>query len=152
MTVTIDLVTLFTLVVGGLFVLLAFGIVYMFAKKVRHFITSRKFESYDREAMRDRWNEIEKMLDAKGEMQLKIAILEADKLLDHALKSLSFPGNTLGERLKFASYKYPKIRQVWWAHKVRNQLAHEASYYLDKTIARKAIKSFRRALETLGAI
>lgn len=152
MTVTIDLVTLFTLIVGGLFVLLAFGAVIMFAKKVRRFIAARKFDSYDREAMHSRWEEIERMLDDHGEMQLKIAIFEADKLLDHALRSLSFPGNTLGERLRFAAYKYPKIRHVWWAHKVRNQLAHESSYHLDRAVARKAIRSFRRALEILGAV
>jgi hypothetical protein len=85
-------------------------------------------------------------------MGRKLAVIEADKLLDSALKSLAMPGMTLGERLKFAQYKYPELRDVWFAHKIRNQLAHEASFHLDAGMARSALKAFRRALERLGAL
>lgn len=152
MTVTIDLATLFTVAVGGLFVIVGIGIVSLFYRKVRWFILSRRYDAFDRGAMRKRWQEIERLVGENGEMGPKMAVLEADKLLDHALRALSFPGESLGDRLKFAAYKYPQVKDVWWAHKVRNQLAHEATYYLDRRIAKKAIATFRRALERLGAI
>lgn len=106
----------------------------------------------DRGAIKARWDEIERMAAAGGEMNLKVAVMEADKLLDHALKAMAIPGATLGERLKFAAYKHPKIRNVWNAHRLRNQLAHEASAYIDPSYARKAIRDFKDALKLLNVL
>lgn len=152
MTVTIDVASAFKVIVTLVFAAVGIGIVVLLVGRVRSFFASRKFDGTDREAMRSRWKEIERMAEETGEMNRKVAVLEADKLLDHALKALAMPGDTLGERLKFAQYKYPDLRDVWWAHKIRNQLAHEASYHLDAGMARNAIRSFRKALTRLGAI
>ncbi len=152
MSITIDVASAFWVIVGLVFSAVIVGIFLLFIGKVRGFFASRKFDGTDRETMRLRWEEIEKMLESPGEMSRKLAIIEADKLLDYALKSLAMPGLTLGERLKFAQYKYPDLREVWWAHKVRNQLAHEASYHLDAGLARKALQTFKKALVRLGAI
>lgn len=152
MTVTID----FARLIPGLGVVALLAMTVVIAalaiSKVRGFLASRAFDGDDRETMRKRWAEIERMIESPGEVSRKVAILEADKLLDHALKTLAMPGTTLGERLKFAQYKYPELREVWWAHKVRNQLAHEASYHLDAGVAKSAVKTFRKALTRLGAI
>ncbi len=152
MTVTIDIArvipALGVIALGAMVVVVAA----LAVSKVRGWLASRAFDSDDREAMRKRWAEIERMIESPGEMNRKVAILEADKLLDHALKTLAMAGTTMGERLKFAQYKYPELREVWWAHKVRNQLAHEASYHLDAGVAKGAVKAFRKALERLGAI
>ena len=116
---------------------------------LRRLFSGHRLEGMDRKAILARWNEIERLLGAGGEMHLKMAVMEADKLLDHALKALAMPGQTLGERLKYAAYKYPKIRNVWNAHRLRNSLAHEASFYLDPQMAKRAIKDFKEALQTL---
>lgn len=152
MTVTFDVASAIKIIIGVIFVAVALGVVVMLIGKITNFFASRKFDYSDREGMRKRWDEIEAMVDAGGEMNRKMAVLEADKLLDQALKSLAMPGMTLGERLKFAAYKYPDLRDVWWAHKVRNQLSHEASYHLDLGLAKKAVKAFKKALTRLGAI
>ena len=152
MTLTIDVKSMLTFVIGAVFVAVGVAIIALIIRSISHFIAARKFEAFDREAMRSRWREIEALVEQHGEVSRKLAIMEADKLLDHALKTLALPGTTLGERLKFATYKYPKLNDVWWAHKVRNQLAHEATYHLDAGLARKALKAFKHALETLGAI
>ncbi|OGL75081.1 hypothetical protein A3C96_00570 [Candidatus Uhrbacteria bacterium RIFCSPHIGHO2_02_FULL_60_10] len=152
MTLTIDLASLIKgigLLVGGGMVL---GVLLLLFGQVRRWFSSRKFAAHDLAAMRGRWREIEAMAHGAGEMQRKLAVIEADKLLDLALKSLYMSGNTLGERLKFAEYKYPELRAVWWAHKVRNQLAHEATFHLEAGVARRAIAEFRKALQRLGAI
>ncbi|MEK9152022.1 MAG: hypothetical protein AAB692_01520 [Patescibacteria group bacterium] len=152
MTVTFDLLSAFQTIVVLVFAALIFGTAVLLYKKIRGFFRSRAFDAFDREEMRKRWIEIEALLAAPGEVSRKLAIIEADKLLDSALKSLAMPGTTLGERLKFAQYKYAKLRDVWWAHKVRNQLAHEASYHLDAGVARNAVRAFKRALEELGVL
>jgi hypothetical protein len=152
MTVTFDIVALISFLGKALFVAIVVGIVVLLWQKVRRFIAGRKYDPSDRAALQNRWAEIETMVQTPGEMSAKLAVIEADKLLDHALKALAFPGNTLGERLRFAQYKYPDLRNVWWAHKVRNQLAHEASYHLERGMAKRAVAEFRRALIRLGAI
>jgi hypothetical protein len=106
----------------------------------------------DREGLRRRWAEIEHLVEQPGVLTKKMALLEADKLLDLALKSLAMPGETLGERLKYAAYKYPEVRDVWWAHKLRNQMAHEAEFDIDAGTAKRAIAQFKKTLQKLGAI
>lgn len=152
MTISFDVGSLVQgvgIVVGGIF---AIGIVVLLYRAARDFFARLRYEGFDRKEVRRRWKEIEALLSASGEVSRKLAVIEADKLLDYALKGASMPGATLGERLKFASYKYPWIRDVWWAHKVRNQLAHEASYHLDAGVARKAVREFEKVIRRLGAL
>lgn len=121
------------------------------ARWIRRLFAPR-LEGMDRAAIKARWDEIERMVSAGGEMNLKLAVMEADKLLDHALKAMAMAGTTLGERLKFAAYRYPRIRNVWNAHRLRNQLAHESSFYLDPGMAKRAVRDFKDALRTLNLL
>lgn len=104
-----------------------------------------------REEIRKRFAQARQMA-AQGHMGQKLAILEADALLDAALKSLMLPGDTLGERLKTAAYRYPKISEVWPAHKLRNQLAHEPSFQFSVREGNRALDDFERALKHLGVM
>ena len=136
-------------------VVIALALVFLLFRGASRFLRrlfAPKLQGMDRGAIKARWDEIERMATAGGEMNLKMAVMEADKLLDHALKAMAIPGMTLGERLKFAAYKFPKIRDVWNAHRLRNQLAHESSYYLDPSYARKAIRDFKDALRLLNVL
>ncbi len=152
MTLTIDIAAFFKGTVLLIFIVLSVAVIAILIARIRRYFASREFSGRDLAQMRKRWKEIEEMAAASGEMSRKMAVVECDKLLDEALKSLAMPGDTLGERLKFAAYKYPDLQDVWWAHRVRNQLVHEASFHLDSGIAQKAIKSYRRALQRLGAL
>ena len=136
-------------------VVIGLALVFLLLRAISRFLRrlfAPKLQGMDRGAIKARWDEIERMATAGGEMNLKMAVMEADKLLDHALKAMAIPGMTLGERLKFAAYKFPKIRNVWNAHRLRNQLAHESSYYLDPSYARKAIRDFKDALRLLNVL
>ena len=104
-----------------------------------------------REEIARRWAEVRKTSE-QGLMGAKLAIMEADAMLDSGLKSIMMPGETLGERLKVACYKYPKLREVWWAHKLRNQLAHESSFQISPREARRAIDEFEKALKVLNVL
>lgn len=105
-----------------------------------------------REDIKRQWNQIEELIARNDDMSHKLAVMEADKLLDHALKAMGFAGMTLAERLKVAAYRYPSIRNVWPAHAARNRMVHEASYHLDKATARDAIRRFGNALKELNVL
>jgi hypothetical protein len=118
---------------------------------LRRFLTRPELHGLTRDDVARRWQEIERTAQS-GTMGAKMAIMEADKLLDGVLKSMSVPGETLGERLKFAGYKYPELRHVWYAHKLRNQIVHETSFEIGPRDAKSALQAFQKALKTLHVL
>ena len=79
----------------------------------------------------------------------KHAILDADKLLDYALKKKGYQG-TLGEKLKKSKSRFSDLNGVWFAHKLRNKVAHELDE-ININEAKRALKHFKKALNDLGA-
>jgi uncharacterized protein with HEPN domain len=111
--------------------------------------TRPALEGLDPKRLAAMWAEIEKTSD-HGLMGAKLAVVEADKLLDTVLRKLHFPGETMGERLKTAAYKYPNISKVWGAHKLRNQLVHDATFEISIRQAKSAVRDFHAALKVLN--
>ena len=81
-----------------------------------------------------------------------LAIIDADKLLDEALRKRHFSGKTMGERLVAAQRSLSDNDAVWYAHKLRNRLVHEPNVRLKKREALTALTGFRQGLKDLGAI
>lgn len=151
MTIEVDLYSLLRFI-GGLLAAITFiFLIYCAYRRILSWFRGRKYE-FDRVDIRKRWQEIEKMLHSKEEGNRRLAVLEADKLLDFALKSMAMPGKDLAERLRFAVFKYTNLKKVWWAHGIRNRLVHESSFFLPYSLAKKAIHKFKKALEEIGAL
>jgi hypothetical protein len=81
-----------------------------------------------------------------------LAIVDADKLLDEALKRRHFKGKTMGERLVSAQRMISDNDAVWYAHKLRNRLVHEPNVRLKKREAQSALAGFKQGLRDLGAL
>jgi len=101
---------------------------------------------------RMRWLEIETIIQKSDQQSCHFAIMEADKLLDIAMKQSGIQGDTMGERLKNAKSKLSDRNGVWTAHKLRNQIVHEADVNVSYDSAKKALGGFKKALRDLGAI
>lgn len=113
--------------------------------------SNRKRSGLDREYFLKQWQRIEGFK-KNGETGWQLAIFEADKLLDHAMQQKSFPGQTMGDRLKSAGRSFSKTDDVWRAHKLRNRLAHEQDVPLNSLAVDKALRAFKSALKDLGAL
>lgn len=99
------------------------------------------------------WDEIEGHFFAGDDNDLKIAIIKADTLLDEALQGVGVQGGQLGERLtKVRNEQLPNLEAVWQAHKLRNQIAHEANFVLKRDLAERALTVYEAALEHLGVL
>lgn len=109
-------------------------------------------KNLDKQYFKRKWDEIEKAAAMKSEMGYKMAIIEADKLLDDAFKKLMIAGSTMGERLKVIGYKYPSLKKVWDAHIIRNKISHESSFRLYDSTARNAINIYKEALKEIGIL
>lgn len=82
----------------------------------------------------------------------KLAIIEADIILDEVLKDAGYGGTSLGERLKSISPEQLRsLDDAWQAHKVRNQIAHGgADFILTQRLAQDTIKQYRRVFHEMG--
>lgn len=106
----------------------------------------------DVEKYRVKWLKIEQCLKRSEPSSCHLAILEADKLVDQALKDRGFVGDTMGERMKYASKMFSDRNGVWSAHKLRNKIAHESDVQVSYAETRQALAGFKKALKDVGAI
>ena len=104
------------------------------------------------ERYRTRWMEIEQSIIRDNEASYHMAILNADKLVDQALKDRGFSGQTMGERLKATRGKLSHREDMWTAHKLRNRIAHEEGVRVNYNQARRSLNAFKHTLKDLGAI
>lgn len=98
----------------------------------------------------DRWKDLQKLCAKKETWPL--AVIDADKLLDEALKKSHFKGKSMGERLVSAQRDLTNNDGVWFGHKLRNQLVHEDNFKLRKNQVQEALVGLRQALKDLGAL
>jgi len=105
----------------------------------------------NQEYFQDRWLELLARVKTSPEGMV-LAVIDADKLLDEALRKRHFRGKTMGERLVAAQRSLSDNDAVWYAHKLRNRLVHEPNVKLKKNEAQNALQGFRQGLRELGAI
>jgi hypothetical protein len=115
-------------------------------------LTGNKVYSFDKEEYQADFLAIENSLTKDNELSFNAVVVEADKLLDKALMEMGLPGKTMGERMKAAQNKFSSNNSIWYAHKMRNQIAHERNFKVDYNKAAHALKAYRQALKDLGAI
>jgi hypothetical protein len=115
-------------------------------------LTKKAPAGLDVDKFRLRWLQIESSLKKDSAASHHLAILNADKLLDQALKARGYKGETMGERMKTAKASWSNANAVWGAHKLRNQVAHEADVRIGYDDARRALAAFKQGLKDLGAI
>lgn len=101
------------------------------------------------------WQVVLDHVNSESPAEWKLAILEADNMLDEILEDQGYFGETVAEKLqamdptRIASYS-----EVWEAHKLRNQIAHGGALdmELSKKLARDTVAKFGNAFRDLGYI
>jgi len=126
-------------IVLGIIVLVLLG---LSGKRLPHRLNQSYFQR--------KWLEL--LARVKSADGMMLAVIDADKLLDEALKKRNFRGKTTGERLVSAQRSLSDNDAVWYAHKLRNRLVHEPDIKLKKREAQNALNGFRQGLKDLGAL
>lgn len=135
-----DKTTLLAIVAALVLLVIIFGSTYFRLKPKK--LNSDYFQ--------DQWQQLQSLCKSKETWPL--AIINADKLLDEALKKLRFRGKTMGERLVAAQRSLSDNDSVWYGHKLRNKLVHEQNVLLKERNVKEALIGFRQALKDLGAL
>ena len=105
--------------------------------------------SMKEELLNPRWERIEGHIASENPGEWRIAILEADIMLEEMLEAMGYLGEGVGERLKqIEKSDFRTLDQAWEAHKIRNQIAHEGvDFHLTEREARRVIGLYKQVFD-----
>jgi hypothetical protein len=115
------------------------------------FLTRKGPKVLNQAEYRSKWLKIESSID-DNESSRQLAIINADKLLDYALKQRGVKGNTIAQRMKNSKNIFRNNNAVWAAHKLRNKIAHEDSVKIQPKTTKQALTAYKMALKDVGAL
>ena len=101
-----------------------------------------------------KWKIVEEHINSNDASKWKLAILEADIILNDLLESLHLPGESIGDKLKVIEPSdFVHLDQAWEAHKIRNAIAHQGSdFLLTQREAKRVIKLYELVFEEFKII
>lgn len=101
-----------------------------------------------------RWQKVLDYLFSDNENDWRLAILEADNMLDDLMTQLGFQGQNLGDKLKDANQdSFRMLSTAWEVHNIRNKVAHEGSdFSLSRQEAKRIIASYEDIFKNFGFI
>lgn len=99
-----------------------------------------------------RLRDVEQHIRSDNPNDWRLAIIEADIILEEILADSGYAGATIGEKLKSASpTSFTTLEDAWEAHKVRNKIAHQGGdFILTKKLAQDTINQYRRVFTEFG--
>lgn len=105
-------------------------------------------------AKNDRWEEVLRHVASPNPNDWRLAIIEADIILEEVLNERGLAGTTIGDKLKSASpAQFQTLDDAWKAHRVRNEIAHAGSdFVLTQKLAQDTIQRFKNVFTELGKI
>lgn len=97
------------------------------------------------------WRKIKKRLLTGKETEFKLAVIEADTLVNDVLTRLNFEGNTLAVKLQKKPDSFSDIDAMREADQVYQDLVHDPGYSLEYPRAKSIILTFEQGLKDVSA-
>ena len=106
------------------------------------------------EKKNEKWEQIIRLINTENQSDWRLAILEADVMLDELLRFAGYHGDSVGEMLKSVEKSdFLSIENAWEAHKIRNRIAHDGSgYLLNEREAKQTIANFEKVFKEFEII
>ena len=114
----------------------------------------KKLQQGEEISKNPRWIKTLNYLFSQHGSDWKLAIIEADSILEDLMTELSFKGETLGEKLKLADQdSFHNLSFAWEVHTIRNRIAHEgASFEVSQHEAKRVIALYEQIFRVYGFI
>jgi len=120
---------------------------WLFIQDLFELLTHR---AYGQKKIVRQWENITKRLEKASESEYKLAVIEAETVLDEVLTRMGFAGQSIGERLeKIKKEQLPSFDEVLEAHKTRNNIVHDPDFRLTLDQAKKTLDIYEKALKEL---
>lgn len=96
-----------------------------------------------------RWARVQAHLNSEHESDWRLAVLEADVLLDELVTQMGYHGDSLGEKLRGVEKSdFLTLDSAWDAHAVRNKIAHQGSAFaLTDREAKRVLKLYEEVFK-----
>ncbi len=135
----------------------AVAIVYLLKKTSYHHLDYleeldilKDFKDYGVAKALKQWKKIKKNFEKDDPVYWKLALLEAEKMLDEILKRMGLGPGTMDERLSRASQDdLPNLADILRARVLCQDVAQDPDFQLDKEKAEDAFSAFEKALVSL---
>jgi len=120
--------------------------IYQIRKKEKESLAGFLQKTTGHDEKNERWEMVLNHLESQNPTDWRMAILEADNILEDMVKKMGYDGENLGERLKAVEVSdFNNLQNAWEAHKVRNKIAHEGSGFdLTKKEANRIIQLYEK--------
>lgn len=139
-------------------ILLGF-IIYFIAKlniigeKIESFIDVLGAKDISKRRTLKAWKRIQKRLKTGELNQLKLAILEADRVLYEILKMIDYQVKNFDEILeKITEIQLSNIKEIRHVHKLRHRIASEPDFQISANEVEMAIEIYKKAFQELNLI
>lgn len=147
---------LLSLLFSALFIL---GIIYIFLKtqyfgmKKEQFLDILGKGYVSRSRSLRGWKQIQKRMQSKEQNQWKLAVLEADRILNEILKMSGYLGDDLDEKLELITpAQLANVEDVKAAHEIRNKISQDPTFEITQEKAKDAINIYKQSFKELNLI
>ncbi len=102
----------------------------------------------------ERWGKTLHYLFSQHASDWKLAIIEADSMLESLMDEMGFKGQSLGDKLKSATQEnFKQLTTAWEVHTIRNRIAHEGlAFELSQHEAKRVIAMYEQIFRAYGFI
>lgn len=114
----------------------------------------RTQQQYYQSSHNSRWDRVVELFSSTSPSDWRVAVIEADAMLDSLVTSLGYTGDTLGEKMKNIDRgHFPTLDAAWEAHNVRNKIAHDGiDYQLSEVEKNRVYKLYEKVFSDSGFI
>lgn len=116
--------------------------------------TQARGEVHGHSKSKHRWDRISEQIATDDPDAWRLAILEADIMLNELLDVRGYKGETMADKMKQVdAADFNSINDAWEAHKYRNRIAHETAHNaLEYREVRRIISLYERVFREFGFI
>ncbi|KKR46511.1 MAG: hypothetical protein UU22_C0030G0002 [Parcubacteria group bacterium GW2011_GWA2_40_8] len=125
----------------------------IFSTYMQNITASFSAETLPADKISKQWAKIKYRIDRNTEAEWKLAVIEADKLVDDILKKMGYPGEDIAERLKTATpEQIQSLNLLREAHKLRDTVVHDPEFYASELEIKNAIDYYETFLREVQVI
>ncbi len=120
----------------------------------KHAQKEKSIATDDSVSKNPRWVGVLHLLFSTSTNDWKLAVIEADSMLESLLTDLGYKGESFGDKLKDAGLRdFKPLNSAWEVHNIRNRIAHEGSIFeLSHHEAKRVIAIYGQIFREFGYV